>query len=172
MNDVSTGIDDLPDSLLVEILRRLPSKEFVFQCTSVSKRWCTLISEPYFIGRFLCLQKYKTPITPSLIDRRGLEFPCARVLFSPTAVAPPRTAVAPPRSNLLAPVFKRLMNACGLKEQPFVIGTSNDLVLCCRTQYYQRDYYICNPYTRQWVTLPSTPRCRERVLVGFICQPC
>lgn len=52
-------MDDLHDFLLVEILRRFPSKEFVFQCTSVSKRWCSLISEPYFIGRFVCPRDIK-----------------------------------------------------------------------------------------------------------------
>ncbi|CAL8145799.1 unnamed protein product [Prunus armeniaca] len=36
---------------------------------------------------------------------------------------------------------------------------------------FQRDYYICNPYTRQWDALPPAPRCHEEVRVGFICEP-
>lgn len=114
---------------LVEILCRLPSKESVFQCTCVSKRWCTLISNnPYFVSRFLCLQSYHenkqtTPIAPSLIDGRGRNFPYAKAM-------PPSSSTkfsAPSKSNnsLLAPVFE---------EDPMVVGTCNDLVLCCRTE--------------------------------------
>lgn len=72
---------------------------------------------------------------------------------------------APSKSNnpLLAPVFE---------EDPIVVGTCNDLVLCCRTELDQREYYICNAYTTQWVALPPTPRCEPRLVpVGFICNP-
>ncbi|XP_016649795.1 PREDICTED: uncharacterized protein LOC103333092 [Prunus mume] len=44
-----TSIDDLSDVILAEILCRLPCNKFVFQCKSVSKHWCTLIADPYFI---------------------------------------------------------------------------------------------------------------------------
>ncbi|CAN6558271.1 unnamed protein product [Malus baccata var. baccata] len=58
-----------------------------------------------------------------------------------------------------------------LKEEQIVVGTYNDLVLCCASLNYQRDYYICNPYTRQWVALPPTPNCvRQNVAGGFICD--
>ncbi|KAK9945776.1 hypothetical protein M0R45_011275 [Rubus argutus] len=47
----------------------------------------------------------------------------------------------------------------GLKAavQPIVIATHNDLVLCGTSEYFQRYYYICNPYTGQCVALPPTP---------------
>ncbi|CAL9005507.1 unnamed protein product [Prunus brigantina] len=53
--------------------------------------------------------------------------------------------------------------------KPGVVGTYDDLVLCCAAKYHQRDYYICNPYTQQWVALPPSPQCHKRlVAVGFI----
>ncbi|XP_004305824.1 PREDICTED: uncharacterized protein LOC101312372 [Fragaria vesca subsp. vesca] len=36
---------------------------------------------------------------------------------------------------------------------------------------YQRDYYICNPYTKQFVHIPPSSRCLKEVRVGFICDP-
>ncbi|PRQ35547.1 putative F-box domain-containing protein [Rosa chinensis] len=153
-------IDDLPDFLLVEILCRLPSKEFVFQCKCVSKHWLNLISDPYLIGRFLHLQRFhkQTPIAHSLIDRRGEEFPTPGTTQS--------------SSNLLAPLFERLMGFHGLKEKPYIVGTCNDLVLCCQTRHDQDqlDFYICNPCTRKWIALPPTTRSRTNVPVGFICD--
>ncbi|KAL6200728.1 hypothetical protein ACLB2K_030509 [Fragaria x ananassa] len=154
------SFDDLPDLLSVEILCRLPSKELVFQCKCVSKHWLNLISDPYFIGRFLHLQRFhkQTRIARTLIDRRGEEFPPTTEWSSP--------------SNLLTPLFKRLMSFHRLKENPYVVATSNDLVLCCRTPFNknQRDFYICNPCTRQWIALPPTTRRCKYAPVGFICD--
>ncbi|XP_004295646.1 PREDICTED: uncharacterized protein LOC101310788 [Fragaria vesca subsp. vesca] len=148
--DVIVSFDDL----LVEILCRLPSKEFVFQCKCVSKHWLSLISDPYLIGRFLHLQRFhnQTPTARTLIDRRGKEF------------------LTPSSSNMLSPLFKRLMSFHGLEEKPYVVATSNDLVLCCRTPCHQnqREFYICNPCTRQWIALPPTTRCCKYAPVGFI----
>ncbi|RXH84004.1 hypothetical protein DVH24_026903 [Malus domestica] len=81
------------------------------------------------------------------------------------------TRVSSGLSKPLTPLFKRLMSFHYLKEEQIVVGTYNDLVLCCASLNYQRDYYICNPYTRQWVALPPTPNCvRQNVAVGFICD--
>ncbi|PQM41487.1 uncharacterized protein Pyn_20638 [Prunus yedoensis var. nudiflora] len=56
-------------------------------------------------------------------------------------------------------------------RNPVVVATYNDLLLCCTSKDYQRNYYICNAYTMQWVGLPPTPsRCHKRVRVGFICN--
>ncbi|BFG19224.1 hypothetical protein CerSpe_054980 [Prunus speciosa] len=52
-----------------------------------------------------------------------------------------------------------------------MVATYNDLILCYTSKDYQRDYYICNVYTMQWVALPPIPcRCHKRVRVGFICN--
>ncbi|XP_062016882.1 uncharacterized protein LOC133733247 [Rosa rugosa] len=142
-----TSIDDLPDYLLVEVLCRLPDNKICLQCTSVCRRWCSLISDPHFIGRFLWLQRdLGSPIIRTLINHNAEEFPTKDV-------------------------FQRLRSFLRLKEDPFVLATWNDLVLCCASKDDQHDYYICNPYTMQLVTLPPIPACHKFVPVGFICEP-
>ncbi|KAK9924829.1 hypothetical protein M0R45_033177 [Rubus argutus] len=147
------SIDDLPDVVLVEILGRLPRYKFVSQCKLVSKRWCHLMSNAYFIGRFLCLQRDHKQ-TRTIINRSGYEF-LTRISAS---------------ANPLSLLFKRLKSFHRLQEEPVVVSTYNDLVLCCASMCEQRDYYICNPCTLQWVPLPPPPQVDQIVPIGFICD--
>ncbi|KAI5355501.1 PREDICTED: F-box [Prunus dulcis] len=144
-----TSIDDLPSVILAEILCRLACNKYVFQCKTVSKRWCTLIEDPYFIGCFVRIQSYKgIPKIRTLITKRAVEF------------RPIQTQAL----NMFMR-FHRLM------EKPVVVATYNDLVLCCMTKDCQHIYYICNACTMQYVVLPPTPsRCHKSVRVGFICN--
>ncbi|XP_004303958.1 PREDICTED: uncharacterized protein LOC101310721 isoform 5 [Fragaria vesca subsp. vesca] len=153
---MNTTIGDLPEAVLVEILGRLPCYKYIGRCKCVSKHWCTFMSHPSFIRRFLYFQSYgKQPfMTRTLINCQGEEF-LARISSSFKA---------------LTPLFKRLMNFHHLKEEPVVVGSYNDLVLCCASQYYQRDYYICNPYTFKWVTLPPPPQVTKFTGAGIFCD--
>ncbi|KAL6214435.1 hypothetical protein ACLB2K_013869 [Fragaria x ananassa] len=139
------NIDDLPGVVLVEILSRLPCYKLVFQSKCVSKRWCALISDPYFIGRFLYHLQSTAMEAPllirTLINPKGVELSC-----SPSCLS----------SNLLAPVFRKLMSFHGLKHEPIVKATYNDLVLCCEDE--MEFYYFCNPYTLEFVAVPPSPR--------------
>ncbi|KAJ4846499.1 hypothetical protein Tsubulata_004022 [Turnera subulata] len=45
----ASSIQELPDSLLMEILLRLPSAKFAFQCQLVCKNWRSLMSTPFFL---------------------------------------------------------------------------------------------------------------------------
>ncbi|XP_050105177.1 uncharacterized protein LOC126584852 isoform X1 [Malus sylvestris] len=57
-------------------------------------------------------------------------------------------------------------------ETLFVLGACNDLLLCSPEKDDQRELYICNPYTKQWVAVPPPPEvqciCPP---IGFICEP-
>ncbi|BFG19240.1 hypothetical protein CerSpe_055140 [Prunus speciosa] len=151
-----TSIDDLPNGILAEILCRLACTKYVFQCKTVSKRWCTLIEDPYFIGCFVSIQSYKgIPKIRTLITKRAVEFR-------------PMVSSSP---NLRTWALNRFMRFHRLMEKPVVVATYNDLVLCCMTEDYQRIYYICNAYTMQYAVLPPTPsKCHKSVRVGFICN--
>ncbi|XP_050381298.1 uncharacterized protein LOC126798389 isoform X2 [Argentina anserina] len=153
---VNIELDDLPDVVLVEILCRLPCYKFVLKCKSVSKRWFNVMSGPYFLGRFLCLQsdRDETPIIRSLITDTGQEF----LNRMATTTKP------------LGPLFEKLMSVQQLEKEPIVVATYNDLVLCSTTGFYQRDYYICNPCTIQWVAVPPPPRVYKYTPVGLICD--
>nr|XP_011467844.1 PREDICTED: uncharacterized protein LOC105352428 [Fragaria vesca subsp. vesca] len=152
----NTNIGDLPDAVLVEILSRLPCYKYIARCQCVSKHWCSFMSDPSFIRRFLCIQSdaKQTFMTSTLINCQGEEF-LARMSSSFKA---------------LTPLFRRLMNLHHLKEEPVVVGSYNDLVLCCASRYYQRDYYICNPYTFECVPLPPPPLVTEVTGVGILCD--
>lgn len=144
---IDINIDDLPNDVLVEIFCRLPSVSFVSQCKCVSKSWCTLMSDPYFIGRFLWRRSdTQTPIIPSLIDSYGDEL-------------------------LTTNVFKRFKSFLSWNKNSRVLATCNDLVLCCANLNDHHDFFICNPRTMQLVTLPPTPRCHISQPLGFICEP-
>ncbi|PQQ20587.1 hypothetical protein Pyn_01227 [Prunus yedoensis var. nudiflora] len=163
------NLDDLPDFLLVEILCRIPQKSAV-QCMCVSKRWYGLVSDPYFVGRFLRLQSdNQVPINTYFLftnskNKRKLFFDVwgkehkrssdlSVLSFLPPFQEPPAVSV----------------NTRG--GEPIVVGEYNDLLLCCATTWFQRDYYICNPYTKQWDALPPPPQCHKSIRVGFICDP-
>ncbi|KAK9911172.1 hypothetical protein M0R45_035094 [Rubus argutus] len=59
----------------------------------------------------------------------------------------------------------------GSMVPPVVVGWYKDLLLCCATRCDQRDYYLCNPYTKQWAALPPTPGVYTEVYVSFFCDP-
>ncbi|XP_008223653.2 PREDICTED: uncharacterized protein LOC103323432 [Prunus mume] len=151
------NIDDLPQHLLVEILCRLPRIKIVFQCKCVSKRWSALISNSYFVLCFLSVRKGTTEDTlffeTTKRNKQDKEFVTMSALSSGF-----RT-----HKFFLSfvPGFGRLA----------VCATYNDLILCCPEDGLSRDYYICNPYTKQWVALPPAPRVHRAVAkTGFICD--
>ncbi|RXH88692.1 hypothetical protein DVH24_000291 [Malus domestica] len=136
---MNISINNLPESVLVEILCRLPCANFIFQCKCVCKRWFTLISSRHFVNRFLRLQiDNKMPVVRTLINRNGEEF-LNRIQ---------------PSSEVIPHMLKRLQSLHGLRKEPVVVATYNDLILCSNTLFDQTEYYICNPYTTQWVALP------------------
>ncbi|XP_004301763.1 PREDICTED: putative F-box protein At1g50870 [Fragaria vesca subsp. vesca] len=52
----TTRLGDLPDLILVEILAGLACKSTLFRAKCVSKRWLSLLSDPYFVRTFLSVQ--------------------------------------------------------------------------------------------------------------------
>ena len=61
----ATTIDDLPKSLMLEILHRLDFKS-AMQCRFVSKEWCSVVSDPsfarYFVNRSI-MDHHHCPFT-------------------------------------------------------------------------------------------------------------
>ncbi|PRQ26210.1 putative F-box domain-containing protein [Rosa chinensis] len=140
-------IDDLPEFLLVEILCRLPCK-FGLRCKCVCKSWSTLISQPYFESH------------RALYLRNNCDNEQVSELFTISKQSHPG----------LKPLNFGLSSLLHLDEEPIVVATYNDFILLCDTWRYQRNYYVCNPYTKQWVALPRVPRRRKDVHVGFTCD--
>ncbi|XP_077231504.1 F-box protein At5g07610-like [Tasmannia lanceolata] len=126
------------DDLVMEIFSRLPAKSlFRFKC--VSKARCDLISNDFF-------QK------SLLLNRSGLFYRTSPIY--PTA-----------QYELREPVFAQIsddkarydsISDMSLSFLPFypnfrIIDCCNGLILClCR-----ETYYVCNPVTKEWVSLPK-----------------
>ncbi|KAL6297661.1 hypothetical protein ACE6H2_005803 [Prunus campanulata] len=148
------NLDDLPDFLLVEILCRIPQKSAV-QCMCVSKRWYGLVSDPYFVGRFLRLQSdNQVPINTYFLFTNPKN---KRKLFFDVWEKEPKRTIDLSLLSFLSP----------FQEPPAVsVNTRGGEPIV-----FQRDYYICNPYTKQWDALPPPPQCYKSIRVGFICDP-
>ncbi|CAI0412488.1 unnamed protein product [Linum tenue] len=136
-------INKLGDDLLVEILIRLPHPRSAFLCKAVCKRWNYLISDPSssFTRRFISHRRSSNhPPPPSLFLPSN--DPQAILCFLPV----PDGARPNPR---VFDCFKDLI-LCGFAESSYGIAAELD-----------RSYFVCNPFTKQWVTLPLAPKNSE-----------
>ncbi|CAI0501123.1 unnamed protein product [Linum tenue] len=147
----SPGISSLDDNLIFEILTRLSNPRSVLRCKSVCKRWNSLISTPDFLPDFL-----RRIATHGSEDEFPLLFPQSQQ----------ETMGFLPIPDKYRPRFR-------------VLASCHDLILCGLTtrDYVENWFYVCNPFTKQWVILPLAPNRGEalrsqRIMVGFVCQPC
>lgn len=156
----------LPDTLLVEILSRLPSQWDV-QCKSVSKHWNSLISSPYFARRFL-LHHGQSEADESITI--VLEMASNKQL-----------ALIPTPYIYCRGAFVNLLKFLPFpKHHLHIYASSNDLLLAARNDDSSLDFFICNPLIKQWLPIPRIPkknydqlgRERERVVLHalIICQ--
>ncbi|PON95347.1 F-box domain containing protein, partial [Trema orientale] len=159
MSSTATVTDDL----LLEIFVRLPNPRSAIQCSLVCKRWFSLISCPEFRRDFVHRRHdHQRPFT-ALSDRLPL---CQ--LFSEkseiTRQCGKTIGYGDPCwiSQLLLEKSKSKSKSksTSLYEQPIrggygdIVSSFHDLLLI---SYSLKDYYICNPLTKQSVALPAPP---------------
>lgn len=159
---------DVPDWLLTEFLQRLPVKHiFMYKC--VSRRWFTLISDPFFARSYATRINNSISLSASrpwnLLFRYLFE---VRILQS--SMIDDRVALKQHYSQeyFSSPGFSLnylpAEQDCPIK----ILALSNGLLLCSETFYWQENYYICNPLIQQWIALPKPPQALQSVAVGFI----
>ncbi|KAJ0692589.1 putative F-box domain-containing protein [Helianthus annuus] len=129
------------DSLLYEILSRLPLKSlFKFKC--VSKHWQTLISQrsfsQFYISRMLTSNTASCSLPFRILYRYMYDRKIEDILdrFRPENYS--SSVLYLSRDQHLDIKFK-------------VLAVSNGLMLCW--SFSNRVYHVCDPLTRQWVTL-------------------
>ncbi|XP_026452211.1 uncharacterized protein LOC113352627 [Papaver somniferum] len=67
----------------------------------------------------------------------------------------------------------RFLNQELARLYPYLLGASNGLVLYTTNIYNQIRYYVCNPLTQKWVSLPPPPpRENNWAVAGLICNQC
>ncbi|KAJ4825216.1 hypothetical protein Tsubulata_044811 [Turnera subulata] len=154
---VSTSINDLDDTLLTEILKRLPNAREAIACKLVSKNWCSLFSAPYFGSRFIdhyhkC--HLKEPTGFAFIAGCGQFFAHEGHVYNKLSKSLRKFQPFKPHSTL-------------------VITSYNDLLLCRSPSESTRNcnsYYICNPLTKKLQYLPPFTRTQDfRVMVSIVC---
>jgi F-box interacting protein len=151
------NINKLPDAMLSEILYRLPCR-LALQCKSLSKRWFSLVSDPYFICGFIDHHSDCSSQPFNLLLQNKLNyFTCRKDI----KVFPSNNSDLPRRNYFL----KFLNPDFGMSIQ----ASFNDLVLVFSKA--KRKYHICNPLIREWLTLPRPPiEKTNSFMAGFICD--
>lgn len=166
---------DIPDSLLTEILIRLPMKS-IFLFKTVSKRWLSLISDAFF-GRYYAARINNDPALSRSHQPWIFLFPYfyKEVLPTETVIRFP-TSFNPERFyELSSSLFSLSFLPVHTEDSVLslhIIASSNGMVLCCRNAY-PLTYYVCNPITKQHVILPTPPKpasfCHS-MDAGIICK--
>ncbi|CAI0468398.1 unnamed protein product [Linum tenue] len=138
----------LVDDLVIEILIRLPNPRSPCRCKAVCKRWRSLVADPSFNHRFI--SHHQTRYQPASLFIPAHDPQCVLSFLPVPDEARPGLRVFD--------CFKDLL-LCGFVKFTCELG---------------RSYFVCNPFTKQWVALPLAP---EKPVpsagsgVGLVCQP-
>lgn len=122
---------DLKDIIKENALPFLPAKS-LFRCIGVCKDWKLHITSPFFA------------------HNQTNSFSTVSGFFCQSYEDPPS--------------FHSLDNkSCGVPDPslsflpvPVCIKASSSGIICCQGKDLEKQYYICNPVTKQWKTLPTT----------------
>ncbi|CAL1365886.1 unnamed protein product [Linum trigynum] len=154
----STGVNSiskLAEDLLQEILiRSFLNPRFACRSKLVCKRWNSLISSPSFNCRFVSHRQSINELQPPLVlsseDQQSI---IPGFVPMPTVDHELRFSVLDSFQDLLL---------CGF-QMP------EDL-----DDEFRRSYFLCNPFTKQWIALPLAP-CRPTRCSGLVarlvCEP-
>ncbi|PON40004.1 F-box domain containing protein [Trema orientale] len=167
----------ITDHLLVEILVRLPDSRSLIQCSIVCRRWFALIfgasHSQYLSRRFNHhhLQKQRLPYTLLIRGGYGLDS-IRRAMMN----EPPCYEFRTEKSNALhgrhRPVSPWRATGCSdyldfLDSPKAITASFDDLLLIQRPE---RQFYVCNPLTRQSVALPLAPVGFDFCCSGLVCE--
>ncbi|XP_074318068.1 putative F-box protein At3g23950 [Silene latifolia] len=144
--------DILTDTLLVEIIQRLPCINVV-RAKLVCKRWRSMIEETHFIPNFI---RYHEQI--SLNDTR-LSLPVTLVyqfiFWHRVLTEEPGSRIHTISEHPFKLDFLPCFRPSG-RHPIWVTASCKDLLICCDTKMsLWSTYYICNPLTKQWVAVPQ-----------------
>ncbi|PON96520.1 F-box domain containing protein [Trema orientale] len=137
----------LSEDLLLEIFLRLPNRRSLIRCRTVCKRWFSLLSPPHFIlrlnqFRYHRNQPWSLPFeitTTSTTTTRS-------VLFSVKASNNSKTTTS---TTISTSSYLNFL-PCSPDHHVVIRASFQDLLL---VSVSEDDYYICNPFTKQWLAL-------------------
>ncbi|XP_050226011.1 F-box protein At3g26010-like [Mercurialis annua] len=156
----SSGMKEVvtDDDLLIEILHRIPCLKSAIQCQSVCKQWRSLISSNFFQNRFR--ERHQSNFDQT---RRGEDFTVKCCKLHVLLMVPPPMDV-----------FSFEFSLDFIGQEWCVAGSFYGFLLYAKGEYWHNLYMICNPITKQSVTLPPAPISGETkmgtVFLGFACD--
>ncbi|XWS51568.1 hypothetical protein CRYUN_Cryun12cG0187900 [Craigia yunnanensis] len=141
------------DDILIDILAHLPEKSLL-RFRTVSKHWLSLISSPYFCR---CLNQSSI-------------FPSGLFLRMQPSLNKPKYHLLSLDGKPVRDPFRSLTfvdDSAGIR----ILQSCNGLLLCCsnsRIGEYNRNYYIYNPTTNRYTTLPKPGNRIPNTIFGVI----
>ncbi|CAI9291330.1 unnamed protein product [Lactuca saligna] len=152
METISSSVfDKLTDELLIETLIRLPLKPANI-CKCISVRFRSLISSSNFVRCYLNHHQ----INESFALHYDLD---GKRKIRPSSVGMCMAFESPGFSLSF------------LQETIQYLASNNGLVLCCADLCPPVVYFVCNPLTKQSITLPPPPTDVKATYIGFTCNP-
>ncbi|KAJ0797203.1 putative F-box associated interaction domain, F-box-like domain superfamily [Helianthus annuus] len=167
-SDESTSqslFDKLTDELLIETLIRLPLKPLNL-CKSISTRFRSLISTSYFINSYINHHHFNNSFALYYQSK-----PTFHNIIHPSLMTIDIAFESPVFDS---PGFSLsfLSNSDQQNQETLqYLASNNGLVLCCAALHRPIVYFVCNPLTKRFVTLPPPPSNVKTVYIGFVCDP-
>ncbi|XP_075665657.1 F-box protein At5g07610-like [Castanea sativa] len=160
-------LNDLPDSVLIEVLILLPLLSVVLHCKWVSKRWFSLISTPYFVRRFITQHHHQQQQEqPFMLLNHFFDCPSHKRLHIANSSNKPEL-----KSIAAYLQSQDRDHSRNYHINNWLRASCNDLLLCF---HKAKDrvviYSVINPITRQCLVLPPVPRRLLLNRVGIICN--
>ncbi|OVA08922.1 F-box domain [Macleaya cordata] len=156
----------LSEDITFDIFLLLPLKS-IFKYRCVSRQWLSLLSNPSLLTK-----KFNSLTTSPWVFHYNSN--CQeRKLYSAESISPDLNSQFILEHDGFS--FSFLLSKQGPLKNARVYGlaSSNGLVLCSASKVYQTRYYVCNPLTKEWNSLPPPQKNIDRrwLLHGFICEP-
>ncbi|XP_026398415.1 F-box protein At3g26010-like [Papaver somniferum] len=158
--------NDITEDIWFEIFLHLYHYEiFKFRC--VSKLWFSILSNPNFMNKWYKHNNVSLPwVLVSYADK--LDNKLRR--FLAIAYSDPQF-ISRDRTDFLFHFGSQ--HSSYWNDQLFIIGSSCGLVLWTKNIYNKITYYVCEPITKQWISLPPPPQRENNCSVtGIICDEC
>ncbi|XP_026443564.1 F-box protein At3g26010-like [Papaver somniferum] len=156
---------NLTDDIWLEIFLLLPLNS-IFKLRCVSKVWSSLLSNPNFINKWIQFNSSNESLPWIVFHSYNTVYSKNNFLISYAKSLNSKSI----SGNEHGFSF-RFLNPNPHDQSIYLLDSSNGLVLCTPSYYRPRIYYVCNPLTQKWVSLPPSPTSTTSWVVnGFTCE--